>query len=93
VTEFLRAKGYDSIYMKDRGYFVAFDGRQVATYSAEPFTQQQVNDISAARRASVGTWDDVNARAAASSTGAALGGLDSTEPAYDRPSDDDLFEF
>lgn len=28
MNEYLRAKGYDSIYLQDRGYFVTFDARQ-----------------------------------------------------------------
>lgn len=32
TTKMLKANGYDSIYVKDLGYFVAFDGRQVASF-------------------------------------------------------------
>ena len=32
TTKMLKANGYDSIYVKDLGFFVAFDGRQVASY-------------------------------------------------------------
>lgn len=32
TPKLLKLNGYDSIYVKDLGYFVAFDGRQVATF-------------------------------------------------------------
>lgn len=28
ISEFIRAKGYDSVYMQDLGYYISFDGRQ-----------------------------------------------------------------
>ena len=53
ANKFLRTNGYDSVYVKDIGYFVAFDGRQVATYKTHkskldkdptPISQETVND-------------------------------------------------
>ena len=35
LTQFLRARGHDSIYLKDFGYAVAFDGKQVVTTGNE----------------------------------------------------------
>jgi hypothetical protein len=34
LSAYLKANNFDSIYEKDSGYFVAFDGRQVATYDS-----------------------------------------------------------
>lgn len=41
LNEFLRAKGYDSIYLKDQGYVIAFDQRQVAVVNNERVTSEQ----------------------------------------------------
>ncbi|MHC5939521.1 hypothetical protein [Nostoc sp.] len=34
ITDFLKAKGHDSIYLKDMGYFVTFDTKQNVTYES-----------------------------------------------------------
>ena len=54
VNQFLRAKGYDSVYLQDLGYGIAFDKRQVVTVKNEDasedrerrreLTKQKVND-------------------------------------------------
>lgn len=41
VNQFLRAKGYDSVYLKDYGYAVAFEQRQVVTVSYEDVTSKR----------------------------------------------------
>ena len=45
VTAFLRAKGYDSVYLTDLGYGVAFDQRQVVTTQNEQLNQTQLAQI------------------------------------------------
>jgi SPP1 gp7 family putative phage head morphogenesis protein len=54
LNQFLRAKGYDSVYLQDLGYGIAFDKRQVVTVRNEDaaaarerrreLTRQKVND-------------------------------------------------
>ena len=41
VNQFLRAKGYDSLYLKDHGYVIAFDQRQVAVVEYEDVTDRR----------------------------------------------------
>ncbi len=35
LTEYMRAKGHDSIFLRDHGYLVSFDGRQTVVYEHE----------------------------------------------------------
>ncbi|MEO1445057.1 MAG: hypothetical protein AAFV46_02250, partial [Cyanobacteria bacterium J06635_11] len=41
VHQFLRAKGYDSIYLKDSGYSIAFDQRQVVIVEYEDVSNRR----------------------------------------------------
>lgn len=34
TTEFIRAKGHDSVYIQDAGYMIVFDGRQVVVHTS-----------------------------------------------------------
>lgn len=42
VTAYLRAKGYDSVYLKDVGYGVAFDQKQVVTVDNTKMTPEAI---------------------------------------------------
>ena len=44
LSDFVKAKGHDSIYVKDLGYFVALDSRQVAAFQKEGLSKQVVAD-------------------------------------------------
>ena len=93
VNQFLRAKGYDSVYLQDLGYGIAFDKRQVVTIRNEDasearerrreLTRQKVNDDEE-------KWVKEN------SNGRLLGKLDRTEKDVDYisqwPEEDD-YEF
>ena len=45
LSDFVKAKGHDSIYVRDLGYFVSLDKRQVATYKK---TDLSGSDVQAA---------------------------------------------
>jgi SPP1 gp7 family putative phage head morphogenesis protein len=45
MTAFLRARGYDSVYLTDLGYGVAFDQRQVVTVENQRLTREEVDEI------------------------------------------------
>jgi|GEM_PF-6235929 len=79
ITEFLRAKGHDSIYMKDHGYFVAFDGKQVATYDLEELGSERKSQIKERMLSNKGTWDEADDRAAATTGGKLLKQVKHTE--------------
>ncbi|MEH1789637.1 MAG: hypothetical protein V7L23_29805 [Nostoc sp.] len=70
VTEYFKAKGHDSIYLQDMGYFVTFDTKQTVTYSEDKRTVQQSEAI-ASSRPSAYTIDTLG-NAAKSDTGKKL---------------------
>ncbi|BAZ39396.1 hypothetical protein NIES4101_53490 [Calothrix sp. NIES-4101] len=76
IAEFAKAKGHDSIYLKDFGYFVALDGKQVVTYKNEPLTEKRKKEIKEDR---ITSTDDVANRASESETGKTLAKAEKNE--------------
>lgn len=50
LTEYIRAKGHDSIYLKDHGYLVSFDGRQTVAFEYTDMTQSTPEGKNARQR-------------------------------------------
>lgn len=73
LTEYIRAKGYDSIYLKDFGYFVALDGKQVVTYKNETLSKTQSEEIEKAINQGKETETENIKRTANSEVGKTLG--------------------
>lgn len=38
LTQYMRARGFDSIYLKDQGYLISFDGRQTTSFQYTNFS-------------------------------------------------------
>jgi hypothetical protein len=92
VTNYLRAKGHDSIYLADYGYFVAFEGKQVASYKVQAFegglkTTAEEKQAHSLKHG----WDSTVEYSKASKTGAALLKA-KRQPPVETPSDEDLQE-
>lgn len=90
VTNYLRAKGHDSIYLADYGYFIAFEGKQVASHKVEKFEGDLRSSAEKKQKHSLEKgWESTVDYAKSSKTGAAMVKL-SRSPAIQKPSDEEL---
>lgn len=91
MTRFLKAKGYDSIYMPDNNYFVAFDGRQVVTYEIDQIAAKSDRGRSLINNLIMDT-NEMKEIGKKSNTSKALQGVKSSEKGlYQREEEEDDF--
>jgi hypothetical protein len=76
VTQYLKAKGHDSIYLTDYGYLVTFDGKQSVSYKSEKLEGETLESAKQkADDAMKNGWDSTVSYASNSKTGAAMASL------------------
>jgi hypothetical protein len=87
LSQFLRAKGYDAVYLQDLGYGIAFDKKQVVTVKDEDATEarERRRDLTRQRQAASGTkpHDDWEEWAEENPNGRLLGKLSRSEESVD----------
>lgn len=100
ITEFARAKGHDSIYLADKGYFITFDQRQTVVVDKEdmPTNSPRMQSIRdywwGENKAERATITHEESRSRDSDTFKALAGASRSENrTFEPASDDDEFDF
>lgn len=100
INEFVRAKGHDSIYLADKGYFITFDQRQTVIVEKEDMTRdsprmQSIKDYwwgdNRTERSTIAYEESLSQ--ASASFKALTGASRSENRTFDPASDDDDFDF